>query len=65
MVTSFELLDSEVLYTPNQTLQAIAIAHDCLPELESKILLLKTLHISITEHGKTKLVLTQKFHPTE
>lgn len=46
-----------------QTLQGIAIIFYYFSELDSKILLLKTPYIGVTEHGKIKLVLTSKLHP--
>lgn len=54
---NYELLPRESLEAP-QTMQAIAIALECIPELDDKAELLKRPHTLDTEHRDIKLMLS-------
>lgn len=53
----YELLIREFLEAP-QIMQAIAIALECIPELDDKAELLKRPHTLDTEHRDIKLMLS-------
>lgn len=53
----YELFIRESLEAP-QTMQAIAIALECIPELDDKAELLKRPHTLDTEHRDIKLMLS-------